>query len=210
MGREEAGAGVGIEGEEDGTACEEAGAQGEEDGAGREEAGAGTEGEEDEAAREDSGAQGEEDGADSAKDGSEGERIGAQIEEDGTNGTKSERSGTEREDDRARSSASDTARGEDGPRSEVDGEALAALSASRRSADTLAGDGNGTAALEAPSEGSKVLSKTSVKPPEAPSSTSPPLPFTAGGASRGPNLFLILASSARMDSSGTRLSLDLS
>ena len=177
---------------------------------GREDGGAGTEGEEDEAEREDSGAQGEENGAGGDKDGTEGERIGAQVEEDGTNGTKSERSGTERKEDRAKSSASETARAEDGPRSEEDGEALAALSASRRSADTLAGDGNGTAALEAPSEGSKVLNKTSVKPPEAPSSTSPPLSFTAGGDSRGPSSFLILASSALMDSSGTSAALDLS
>lgn len=176
----------------------------------REKGGAGTEGEEDGTTREEAGAQGEENGAGSEKDGTEGERIGAQIEEDGTNGTKSERSGTEREEDRAKSSASETARGEDGPRSEEDGEVLAALSASRRSADTLAGDGNGTAALEAPSKGSKVLNKTSVKPPEAPSSTSPPLSFKAEGDSRGPSSFLILASSALMDSSCTSLSLDLS
>jgi hypothetical protein len=179
-------------------------------GVGSEGAGAGTEDEEDGTESEEAGAQGEEDRADSKKDGTEAEDVGAQVEEDGTNGIKREKSGTEREEDGAKSEDSGTVSGEDGPRSEEDGDDLKALSASRRSADTLGGDGNGIVAPSATSEGDKVLNKSSAYPPEAPSSTSSPSPSKARGDSRDPSSFLILASSALMDSSATSLALDLS
>jgi hypothetical protein len=77
------------------------------------------------------------------------------------------------------------------------------LSASRRSADTLAGDGTGIAAPWATREGDKVLNKMSLYPPEAPALTSSPPPSKLRGDSRDPSSFLTLASSALMDSSST-------
>jgi hypothetical protein len=182
--------------------------EGVEDGAGSDRAGAGseedeTEREEDETERAEAGVQGEKDGVESDKTGTESEEIGDRIEEDGTNGIKLEKSGTEREEDGPQSEDSGTPSGEDRPRSEEDGEALRALSASRRSADTLAGDGTGIAAPRATSEGDKVLNNSSAYPPKPPSSTSSPPPSAPRGASRDPSSFLTLASSALTDSSST-------
>jgi hypothetical protein len=117
-------------------------------------------------------------GAESGKDETEYEEPGAQIEEDG-------------------------GKMELGIKRDV-----RALSASWRSADTLAGGGSGAAALGASREGDKILSKRSVYPPEASASTPSPAWSKAGRDSRGPSSFLMLASSALMDSSGTNRALD--